>query len=95
MEHINTQPLCRGSFATHSTKARTKMHEAESLKWLLACEDRGPWTRAQLERVVGGNALDLSDALHNLSAAGVIHLSEEQVSVSRAASRTAQLISMF
>jgi hypothetical protein len=92
---VNAQPLCRGSLATLSTETRTRTREAESLKQLLAREDREPWTRAQLERVIGGNPLDLSDALHNLSATGVIHLSEEHVSVSRAASRTARLITMF
>jgi hypothetical protein len=71
------------------------MREAESLKQLLAREDHEPWSRAQLERVIGGNPLDLSDALHNLSATGVIHLSEEQVTPSRVASRTARLIAMF
>jgi predicted transcriptional regulator len=94
MQHIHAQRLCAGSLAT-PTEERTRMHEVEILKQLLAREDREVWTCAQLERAVGDDPLDLSDALRNLNAAGVIHLSEDSVTVSRTASWTIHLASIL
>lgn len=76
---------CYGSHAVLSTQARTKMCEVGVLRCLVAPDGREPWTRAGLECGVGGDPLDLSDALHNLRTAGVIHLSEERVILSRTA----------
>jgi predicted transcriptional regulator len=92
MQYLHAQRLCGGSLATPSTEQRTRMREIEIIKRLLARRDRDPWSRAQLERVVGGDPLDLSDALRNLNAAGVVHLSEDNVTVSRAARWTADLM---
>jgi hypothetical protein len=58
------------------------MCEAGLLRFLIARDGRELWTRAGLECGVGGDPLDLSDALHNLQAAGVIQLGEEQVALS-------------
>ena len=71
------------SLAVLPTEARTRTCEMDVVKRLLAREGRDPWTRVQLECATGGNALDLSDALSNLAAAGVIRLSEEIVTFSR------------
>lgn len=77
---------CGGSVAAPSTtEARIAMCEVEVLERLLAREGQVPWTRVSLECAIGGNALDLSDALYNLAAAGVIYLSEESVTLSRTA----------
>lgn len=84
--------VCAGSLE-ESTEQRTRMNEAEVLRRLLACRDRESPTRAALERMIGGDPLDLSDALRNLNAAGVIHLSEDGVSVTRTASWTANVLS--
>ncbi len=68
-----------------STRARTEMCEVEVVKRLLTRDDCGAWTRAALECSVAGNPLDVSDALSNLAAASVIHLTEERVVLSRTA----------
>jgi len=64
-----------------STEARTATCEVEVVKRLLARESREPWTRVQLERAIRSNPLDLSDALHNLAAVGLIRLSEARVTL--------------
>jgi hypothetical protein len=72
--------------AALSTHARTVMCEVEVVRRLLLARDvRHTWTRAGLERAIGGNPLDLSDALSNLADVGVIALSEEPVMLSRTA----------
>jgi hypothetical protein len=73
------------SLAVLSTRVRTGMCEVGVVKRLLARDDCEPWPRAALECAVAGNPLDVSDALSNLAAAGVIHLSEERVALSRTA----------
>jgi hypothetical protein len=59
--------------------------EVEVVKRLLAREGRDRWTRVQLESSIGGNPRDLSDALYNLAAVGVICVSEESVTLTSAA----------
>lgn len=72
--------------AALSTHTRTAMCEVEVVRRLLhACDDRCPWARAALECAIGGNPLDVSDALSNLADVGVIRLSEEYVTLSRTA----------
>jgi hypothetical protein len=71
--------------AGFSTRARTGLCEVEVVKRLLAIDDREGWTRAALECSVAGSPLDVSDALSNLAAMRVIHLSEERVALSRTA----------
>jgi hypothetical protein len=75
---------CGASLAVPSTEARTGMCEVEVVKRLLDHGNRDPLTRVQLERMIGGNPLDPSDALHNLAAVGVICLSEESVTLAPA-----------
>lgn len=79
-----TERWCGGLLAVPSTEVRTGLCEVEAVKRLLVREGRDPWTRVQLERAIGGNPLDLSDALHNLAVAGVIRLSEESVTLTSA-----------
>ncbi len=58
---------------------------------LFATKHGHVWTRAELERMVGGSALDVSDALAELHGAGLIHIHGELVTVSRAAQRMDEL----
>jgi predicted transcriptional regulator len=52
----------------------------------LLCNEHGdPWTRAELVRDIGGNPNDVSDALTKLNGLGVVNLSEQWVTASRAA----------
>jgi DNA-binding response OmpR family regulator len=54
---------------------------------LLTTEHGDIWTRAELERHVAGNMLDVSDALIELHRCGLLHVEGELVTVSRTARR--------
>jgi len=84
---------CGPFAAPGSTQQRIRTHEVDVLEVLLFSDDCSPWSRARLERVIGGNPLDLSDALHNLAVAGLIHLSENSVTLSRVTRVTMQSVS--
>lgn len=82
---MNNEYATGGSLTALSTHARTAMCEVDVVKRLLVARDEcHSWTRAALECAVGGNPLDLSDALSNLADAGIICLSEDRVTLSRA-----------
>jgi hypothetical protein len=74
-----------------SPAQRVTLDEVTILRRLLVVDQRGLWTRAELEHAVPGDPLDVSDALTNLYGVGVIHLTEDLVTLSRAARRTADL----
>lgn len=71
------------------------LSEVAVMTRLLNKKHHDPWTRPELERDIGGDMLDLSDALVNLDRAGLINLTEQLVTVSRAARRTAELAELF
>ncbi len=61
---------------------------------LLLASEHGPWSRAELEREVSGvdgNPMDVTDAVDSLYASGLVHLSGELVTVTRAARRMDEL----
>jgi hypothetical protein len=64
-----------------------RMAEVGIMMRLLHTRHNDVWTRAELERHVGGNMLDFSDALLELQRSGLVHLEGELVTVSRAARR--------
>jgi hypothetical protein len=56
--------------------------------------DHSPWSRAELEREVAGvkgNPLDVTDAVNRLYSSGLVHLSGELVTATRAARRMDEL----
>jgi len=62
---------------------------------LLDSERHDFWTRADLERDIGGNILDVSDALATLQRTGLIHLTEQLVTVTRTARHATELALLF
>jgi hypothetical protein len=64
-----------------------RMAEVGIMVRLLHTKHNDVWTRAELERHIGGNMLDFSDALLELHRSGLVHLEGELVTVSRAARR--------
>lgn len=71
--------------AVLGTRARIGMCEVRALALLCARGAGEAWPRAALECALAGNPLDVSDALSNLAADGVICLSEQCVMLSRTA----------
>jgi len=61
---------------------------------VLLTGDHVLWSRAELEREISGvrgNPVDVTDAIDNLCATGLLHLHGELVAPSRAARRMTQL----
>jgi hypothetical protein len=58
---------------------------------LLASDYQGPWTRAEIERELSSPSRDVSDALADLQAAGLIHIHDELVFSTSAARRMDEL----
>ncbi len=65
--------------------------EAAIMALLLSDEHQGPWTRAEVEREISGDAITACDALVALCASGLIHMEEQLVIASRAARRMDEL----
>jgi hypothetical protein len=87
---------CPGVIATSPSQAeQIRLAEGAIMQRLLVRDQPDPWTRGELERAIPADLFDISEALVNLHGAGVIHLAEQLVTVSRAARRTADLVAMF
>ena len=74
----------------HSTEQRISRCEVDVLAFLL--DQERPPTRVQLEHEIDGDPLDLSNALDNLAAAGLLDLSERSVTLTRRARLTRQTV---
>jgi hypothetical protein len=86
---------CKGLLYKPTEDERIVLAEVAVMTRLLKADQCEPWTRAELERSIGGDMLDISDALVKLNGAGLINLTEQFVTVSRAARRSAELAEMF
>jgi hypothetical protein len=87
---------CAGVIATRPSRAeQIELAEAAIMQRLLVRDQPDPWTRGELEHAIPVDVFDISEALVNLHGAGVIHLAEQFVTVSRAARRVADLVALF
>jgi hypothetical protein len=87
---------CAGAIAARPSRAeQIILAEAAIMQRLLVRDQPDPWTRAELEHAIPIDLFDISEALVNLHGAAVIHLTEQLVTVSRAAQRTADLVALF
>jgi hypothetical protein len=91
MQARDSECPCKRLFYGPTPHERITLAEVAVLKRLLSNE-HDPWTRAELERDIAGNMLDVSDALTNLDRAGLINLTEQLVTVSRTARHTAEVV---
>jgi hypothetical protein len=70
-------------------------HHTEAVVMMILLEsEHSPWSRAELEREVAGvkgNPLDVTDAVNRLYSSGLVHLSGELVTSTRAARRMDEL----
>jgi hypothetical protein len=87
MSARTTECPCHSLFYKPTQEERIMLSEVAVMTRLLNKKHHDPWTRPELERDIGGDMLDLSDALVNLT--------EQLVTVSRAARRTAELAELF
>ncbi len=87
---------CAGAIITKPSRAeQIELAEAAIMQRLLVRDQPDPWMRGELEHAIPIDLFDISEALVNLHGAGVIHLAEQLVTVSRAARRTADLVALF
>jgi len=87
---------CAGATARRPSRAEQIIWaEAAIMQRLLVRDQPDPWTRAELEHAIPIDLFVISEALVNLHGAGVIHLTEQFVTVSRAARRTADIVALF
>jgi hypothetical protein len=78
---------------SHSPPAEPEDVEGAVMMTVLS-RDGGLWSRAELEREISGisdNPLDVTDAVNDLHASGLLHLCGELVTPSRAARRMDEL----
>jgi hypothetical protein len=62
----------------------------QAVMMVLLAGEHTPWTRSELEREISGphrNPLDVTDAIDNLYGAGLLHITGQLVTPSRAAKR--------
>lgn len=74
-----------------SRRVEQEQIEEAIMGLLLGGEHEGPWMRPEIEREIGGNLLNVCDALIALHGSGLIHLEGELVIASRAARRMDEL----
>jgi hypothetical protein len=77
-----------------SALAERDRHTEAVLMMLLPESEHSPWSRVALEREVAGvkgNPLDVPDAVNRLYSSGLVHLSGELVTPTRAARRMDEL----
>ena len=70
-------------------------HHTEAVVMMLLLEsEHSPWTRTELEREIAGvkgNPIEVTDAIDNLHGSGLVHVSGELVTPTRAARRIEEL----
>ncbi len=66
----------------------------EAVMMVLLDDHRDPWTRAELQRMIGSRVCsedDVSDAIGHLHASGLVNVTGELITASRAARRMDEL----
>lgn len=81
---IPTGPATPGEGREQPRRHISERETARTILGLLLCEQH-PWTRVELARELGGQAVDAHDAIENLVCCGLANSEGEMILASRAA----------